>query len=176
MTPSIIPLPPDVSPWIRSARTDLQATGSATDAAPRFARYALSYSPTPVLIIYASLHPFSGWRDPRLPFWYFSIRAGRVTGPVSIWRSTSSSMRRLGFLLSLRRLPWRWLQFPGAASGLGTESRPRMHAKRGCHRVSLRTLIFRMQHLVAGLGALVACLQGDRLSTDWGCSGIVCLR
>ena len=100
-------------PLDTNARTDSQADHARlpkpqSSALPRY--LALAYS---ALIVYASLHPFSGWRDPGLPLLIF-LDAGWP----HYWTGFDMAVNiiayaPLGFLLvlSLRRLPWRWLQF-----------------------------------------------------------------
>ena len=131
-----------------------------SSALPRY--LALAYS---ALIIYASLHPFSGWRDPGLPLLVF-LDAGWPR----YWTGFDLAINivvyaPLGFLLalSLRRLHWRWLQLLlalllGAGLSLGLEclqtwlpSRVASNLDLGCNALG------------AALGASVACVQGDRL-------------
>ena len=154
-----------MSPLDTSARTDFQADQPRSpkphsSALPRY--LALAYS---VLIIYASLHPFSGWRDPGLPLLVFLD-----SGWPRYWTGFDLAVNiivyvPLGFLLalSLRRLPWRWLQLPIVlllASGLslGLECMQTWLPSRVASNLD-----FGCNTLGAGLGALVACLQGDRL-------------
>lgn len=131
-----------------------------SSALPRY--LALAYS---ALIIYASLHPFSGWRDPGLPLLVFLD-----SGWPRYWTGFDLAVNiviyvPLGFLLalSLRRLPWRWLQLLialllGAGLSLGLEcmqtwlpSRVASNLDLGCNALG------------TALGAFVACVQGDRL-------------
>ena len=131
-----------------------------SSALPRYA--ALAYA---ALIIYASLHPFSGWRDPGLPLLIF-LDAGWP----HYWTGFDMAVNiiayaPLGFLLvlSLRRLPWRWLQFLlalllGSGLSLGLESSQTWLPSRVASNLDLAC-----NTLGAALGALVACIQGDRL-------------
>ena len=138
------------------------ASHSATQpsAMPRY--LALAYS---ALIIYASLHPFAGWRDPALPLLVFLDAAWP-----RYWTGFDLAINvlvylPLGFLLtlSLRRVPWRWLQvfialLLGSGLSLGLEclqtwlpSRVASNLDLGCN--GFGTL----------LGALVAYWQGGRV-------------
>ena len=129
-------------------------------ALPRY--LALAYS---ALIIYASLHPFSGWRDPGLPLLVFLDAAWP-----RYWTGFDLVINilvylPLGFLLtlSLRRVPWRWLQvfitlLVGSGLSLGLEclqtwlpSRVASNLDLGCNTLG------------ALLGALVAYWHGDRV-------------
>ena len=164
MPPSII-TSPLMSPLDTSARTGSPADQprSAKPQSSALPRYlSLAYS---ALIIYASLHPFSGWRDPGLPLLVFLD-----SGWPRYWTGFDLAVNviiyvPLGFLLSLslRRLPWRWLQpaialLLGAGLSLGLEclqtwlpSRVASNLDLGCNALG------------TALGALVACVQGDRL-------------
>jgi len=88
------------------------ATGTAREQPPapgsRLPRHlALAYT---LLIVYASLHPFSGWRDPGLPPLYFLDAAWP-----RYWTGFDLSINVLAYLplgvfltLAWRRLPGRW--------------------------------------------------------------------
>lgn len=62
------------------------------------------------LIAYASLHPFSGWRDPGLPLFYFLESAWPRYWTVFDLITNVLAYLPLGFLITLafRRLPGRW--------------------------------------------------------------------
>lgn len=154
-------MPSSTAPEETDARTDA-VTLSAThpSALPRY--LALAYS---ALIIYASLHPFSGWRDPGLPVFVFLDAAWP-----RYWTGFDLVVNiliylPLGFLLtlSLRSVRWRWLQISialllGFGLSLGLEclqtwlpSRVASNLDLGCN--TLGTL----------LGAFVAYWHGGRV-------------
>lgn len=133
---------------------------SPPSALPRY--LALAYS---ALIIYASLHPFSEWRDPGLPLLIFLDAAWP-----RYWTGFDLTINilvylPLGFLLtlSLRRIPWRWLQvllalLPGAGLSLGLECAQTWLPSRVASNLDLAC-----NALGTLLGALVAYWQGDRV-------------
>ncbi|MFT3848924.1 MAG: VanZ family protein [Propionivibrio sp.] len=139
-----------------------QAPASATrpSALPR--HLALAYS---ALIIYASLHPFSGWRDPGLPVLVFLDSSWP-----RYWTGFDLVINiavyvPLGFLvtLSLRRLPWRWLQVLvalslGAALSLGLECLQTWLPSRVASNLD-----FACNALGNAFGVLLAYVQGDQL-------------
>ena len=153
---------PSLNPREKSDSEADPASRSASQPSvlPRY--LALAYT---ALIIYASLHPFAGWRDPGLPLLVFLDAAWP-----RYWTGFDLAINivvysPLGFLLalSLRRVPWRWLQIAiavlfGAGLSLGLEclqtwlpSRVASNLDLGCN--ALGTL----------LGAAVAYWQGDRV-------------
>lgn len=142
----------DVDEALRSARRP--------SALPRY--LALAYC---ALIIYASLHPFSGWRDPGLPLLVFLDSSWP-----RYWTGFDLVINILvyvpfGFLvtLSLRRLPWRWLQILsaillGTGLSLGLESLQTWLPSRVASNIDLGC-----NALGTALGALLAYAQDDRL-------------
>lgn len=129
-------------------------------ALPRY--LALAYA---VLIVYASLHPFSGWRDPGLPLLVFLDAAWP-----RYWTGFDIAINilvylPLGFLLalSLRRVPWRWLQvfialLLGSGLSLGLECLQTYLPSRVASNLDLAC-----NTLGALMGALVAYWHGDRI-------------
>lgn len=135
-------------------------SGSRPSALPRYLAFAYS-----ALIIYASLHPFSGWRDPGLPLFVF-LDAGWPR----YWTGFDMAINivayvPLGFLitLSLRRLPGRGLPAVvalvlGSGLSLGLEATQTWLPTRVASNLD-----FACNSLGTALGALFAYVQGDRL-------------
>lgn len=139
---------------------EASSSASRPSALPRY--LALAYS---ALIIYASLHPFSGWRDPGLP-WLVFLDASWPR----YWTGFDVAINilvyvPLGFLatLSLRRLRWRWSQVLitllfGTGLSLGLECLQTWLPSRVASNVDLAC-----NALGTLFGALLAYVQGDRL-------------
>lgn len=155
---------------VMSSSIAREKTDSVTDAASHSAtppsalpRYlALAYS---ALIIYASLHPFSGWRDPGLPLFVFLDAAWP-----RYWTGFDLAINilvylPLGFLLtlSLRSVRWRWLQvlialLLGSGLSLGLECLQTWLPSRVASNLDLAC-----NTLGSLLGALVTYWHGDRV-------------
>ena len=164
MAPSSVHSDVMPSPIVREkSNTEMKAASRSANPPSALPRYlALAYS---ALIIYASLHPFSGWRDPGLPLFVFIDAAWP-----RYWTGFDLAINilvylPLGFLLtlSLRSVPWRVLRvilalLLGAGLSLGLEclqtwlpSRVASNLDLGCNTLG------------ALLGALVAYWHGGHL-------------
>ncbi len=137
---------------------------SRTIPTTRLPRYlALAYT---ALIVYASLHPFSGWRDTGLPVLTFLDAAWPRYWTVFDLLINTLAYLPLGFLLTLtlRRPPSRWTAalaalILGSLLSLALEctqtwlpSRVASNLDLGCNTLG------------SGLGALLALWQGERLT------------
>ncbi len=131
-----------------------------TTALPRYLCFAYT-----ILIIYASLHPFSGWRETGLPILSFFDAAWPRYWTVFDLAINTLAYLPLGFLLtlSLRRLPWRWTPalaalLIGALLSLALECAQTWLPSRVPSRLDLSC-----NALGSALGALLALWQGERL-------------
>ena len=143
------------------------ATGSETEHRPSavstlLPRYlALAFA---ILIVYASLHPFFGWRDTGLsPFAYLAAAWPRYWTVFDL-ATNAIAYLPLGFLLTLtlRRMPGRWTAalvtlLLGAALSFCLESLQSWLPSRVASNLDLACNAFG-----TGIGAVLAIRHGDR--------------
>lgn len=147
---------PTSSPTVES---DKPSPAAASTVLPRY--LALAYL---ILIVYASLHPFSGWRDPGLSPIFF-LEAGWPR----YWTLFDLAVNVLAYLplgfflaLTLRRLPGRLTPacvalVLGAVLSLGLECAQSWLPSRVASNLDLAC-----NTIGAGLGALLTLWHGDR--------------